>query len=519
MTRTDGGPEVAGKPEPTSRGAPGGRADAMARLPTGFLLVSNRLPVAREAAISEPGAWRRSPGGLLSALEPAMHVAGGAWLGWPGPLDVAPQPFEADGLMVIPVPLTVDEVAAAFSGFSEATLWPLYHDVIVPPQFHRLWWNGYVTVNQRFALLADENTERGATVWIHDYQLLLVPGMLRQRRPDLRIGFFHHIPFPGYEIFAQLPWRRHVVEGLLGADLIGFQSTADVANFLRACRRAAGLIPKGDIVRTTRRPRSGPPSAGRVSASGSVGGSRGRPSRVGAFPVSVDTAVLDELARAERVQARARRFRTELGAPRTVLLAVDRLDYTQGIINRLKAYEELLDAGELRPPDTVLVMVAPPSSERLGEYRILSDEVARMVSRINGRYSSVGWTAVHYVQQSYSQEEMAALYVAADVMLVTPLRDGMNLVAKEYIACRTAETGALVLSEFTGAAEELGSAFIVNPHDLDGLKDAVLRAVQVPAAEERRRMRSLRRRVRVHDIHRWTASYLDALRATASATS
>jgi trehalose 6-phosphate synthase len=239
--------------------------------------------------------------------------------------------------------------------------------------------------------------------------------------------------------------------------------------------------------------------------------------RVGAFPTSVDAADLDRLARTEPVRARARQVRAELGDPRTLLLGVDRLDHTQGILHRLTAYEELLDAGELRSPDTVLVLVAGPSPRRPGEGEALRDDVARAVGRINGKYSSVGWAAVHYLQHSYPREEMAALYAAADVMLVTPLRDGMNLVAKEYVACRTDETGALVLSEFTGAAHELGAAFIVNPHDIDGLKQGVLRAVRASPGEARRRMRSLRKRVRVHDVRRWAESYLDALAAAAPA--
>ena len=366
-------------------------------------------------------------------------------------------------------------------------MWPLYHDVIAPPEFHRRWWDAYVTVNRSFAEAAVEQAAPGATVWVHDYQLQLVPQMVREQRSDVRIGFFNHIPFPGYEIFAQLPWRRQVVNGLLGADLLGFQRRADATNFLRACRRAAGLVTKGATVR--------------------VGD---REVRVAAFPISIDEEGLEQIARRESVRKRAAEIRAALDEPDTVLLGIDRLDYTKGIPQRLRAYGELLREGRLGPR-VVLVNVASPSRERVGAYRVLRDEVELAVSRINGEYAEVGSAPVHYLHQSYPREEMAALYLAADVMLVTSLRDGMNLVAKEYVACRYHESGALVLSEFTGAADELSGAFLVNPHDIEGLKDAIVAAATISPANARRRMRLMRRRVREHDVAYWARSFLGTL--------
>ncbi|MGD0605811.1 MAG: trehalose-6-phosphate synthase [Streptosporangiaceae bacterium] len=411
---------------------------------------------------------------------------------WSGDAGPAPGPFEANGLSLVGIGLSAEEVRDFYEGFCNATLWPLYHDVIAPPQFHRHWWEAYVTVNRRFAEAAAEHAAHGATVWIHDYQLQLVPEMLRERRSDVRIGFFNHIPFPGYEIFAQLPWRRPVVAGLLGADLVGFQRRADAANFLRACRRATGLTTRGPTVRVGR-------------------GEGTRQVHAGAFPISIDSAALSRMADREDVRKRARDIREALGEPEIVLLGVDRLDYTKGILHRLKAYGELLNQVRLGPPQAVLVQVASPSRERVEAYRELRDEVELTVSRINGRHAEVGSTPVHYLHQSYPREEMAALYLAADVMLVTPLRDGMNLVAKEYVACRNDESGALVLSEFTGAADELSGAFLVNPHDIEGLKDTIVLATVVSAAEGRRRMRSMRRRVREHDVAYWAASFLRTL--------
>jgi alpha,alpha-trehalose-phosphate synthase [UDP-forming] len=456
-----------------------------------FVVVASRLPVDRVEEPDGAMSWRPSPGGLVTALEPVMREAGGAWIGWSGDAGPAPGPFEAHGLHLVGVGLSEAEVRDYYEGFCNATLWPLYHDVIAPPEFHRRWWDAYVAVNRRFAQAAAEQAARGATVWVHDYQLQLVPQMLREQRDDVRIGFFNHIPFPGYEIFAQLPWRRQVVQGLLGADLLGFQRRADAANFLRACRRATGLTTKGSTVR--------------------VGDRTGtREVRAAAFPISIDSATLSQIAQREDVRKRAREIRDVLDQPEVVLLGVDRLDYTKGILHRLNAYGELLDEGRLGP-QVVLVQVASPSRERVEAYRTLRDEVELAVSRINGEHAEVGSPPVHYLHQSYPREEMAALYLAGDVMLVTPLRDGMNLVAKEYVACRNDESGALVLSEFAGAADELTGAFLVNPHDIGGLKDAIVRAITISPQEARRRMRSMRRRVREHDVAYWAASFLNAL--------
>ena len=453
-----------------------------------FVVVANRLPVDQVSEDDGSTSWRRSPGGLVTALEPVMRAHHGAWVGWSGAPGPAPEPFDVEEMRLVPVGLSEDEVAEYYEGFSNATLWPLYHDVIAPPIFHRRWWSAYVGINRRFAEAAAGQAADGAVVWVHDYQLQLVPGMLRELRPDLRIGFFNHIPFPGYEIYAQMPWRRQIVEGLLGADLIGFQRSADVTNFLRACRRTTGRSTRGTTVR----------AGDRVV-------------RAAPFPISIDTAGLEELARSEPVRARAREIREAIGDPHTVLLGVDRLDYTKGILHRLKAYGELLADGRMSVEGTVLIQVASPSRERVGQYQVLRDEVELMVARINGDYGTLGHPPVHYLHQSHPREEMAALYLAADVMLVTSLRDGMNLVAKEYVACRTDETGGLVLSEFTGAADELTTAYRINPHDIDGLKDAMCRAAGAEPRELRRRMRSMRNRIRTHDVSQWAEDFLRSL--------
>ncbi len=483
-----------------------------------FVVAACRLPVDR---VDGPGGgteWRPSPGGLVSALEPVMRRAGGAWVGWPGGSGEAPASFDVSGLHLVGVGLSAEEIGDYYEGFCNATLWPLYHDVIVPPEFRRPWWDAYVRVNRRFARAAAEQAAAGATVWVNDYQLQLVPQMLREQRSDLRIGVFIHIPFPGYEIFAQLPWRRQIVAGLLGADLIGFQRDSDATNFRRACRRAAGLATSGSLVRV---PAEEHVPGDQAAAGLAAGTRRNRPPRASrqvrtaAFPVSIDSAGFAEIASRTDVRERADGFRQALGEPDVVLLGIDRLDYTKGILHRLTAYGELLSEGRFGSLRTALVLVASPSRERVEHYRLLREEVEGAVSRINGEHAELGSPPIHYLHQTYPADEMAAMYLAADVMLVTSLRDGMNLVAKEYVACRDDDTGALVLSEFTGAADELSGAFLVNPHDIDGMKDVIVRAATVPPAEARRRMRAMRRRVREFDVSHWAASFLGALQRTA----
>ncbi|WP_127793778.1 bifunctional alpha,alpha-trehalose-phosphate synthase (UDP-forming)/trehalose-phosphatase [Agromyces sp. LHK192] len=458
-----------------------------------MVVVSNRLPVDYREGDDGSTQWKSSPGGLVTALEPVMRAADGAWIGWAGVADREFDPFEHDGISIIPVPLSSAEIEEYYEGFSNDTLWPLYHDVIAPPSFHREWWDAYVRVNRRFAEAAARAAAEGGVVWVQDYQLQLVPRMLRETRPDLVIGFFNHIPFPAYGIYSQLPWRRQVVEGLLGADVIGFQRAADAGNFSRAVRRLFGYTTRGTV----------------IDVPDDEGGVRRVVARH--FPISIDAAGFEEIARRPDVQERARRIREDLGNPRTIFLGVDRLDYTKGIRHRLKAFGELLRDDRLQVEDATLVQVASPSRERVETYRQLRDEIELTVGRLNGDHSTLGHQAIAYLHHGYPREEMVALYLAADVMLVTALRDGMNLVAKEYVACRFDGDGVLLLSEFTGASDELRQAVLVNPHDIEGLKDAMIEAVEMPKKERARRMRALRKRVRDNDVANWSATFLKAL--------
>jgi len=457
-----------------------------------LVVVANRLPVERDD--ESPDAWRSSPGGLVAALEPVVRASEGTWVGWSGSADEALDPFEVGGLRMVPVDLSASEVEDYYAGFSNATLWPLYHDAIAPPQFERHWWKAYRSVNRRFAEAASAEAADAAVVWVQDYQLQLVPALLRELRPDLRIGFFDHIPFPGLEIFARLPWRRQIIEGLLGADLIGFQRRDDADNFLRAARRYTTSKVRGSIIA---------PSSGDTPDERQV--------HVGSFPISVDFASLERLADRRDVKERARQLRRDLGDPQTVLLGIDRLDYTKGILLRLRAYGELLDEGAFEGTETVLVQVASPSREHVEEYQRLRDDVELIVGRINGDHSTLGFPVIHYLHQTFPAEEMAALYLAADVMLVTPLRDGMNLVAKEFVASHHDGRGVLVLSEFTGAADELRDALLINPFDIDATKAAILAATRLPSQVAARRMASMRRQVHKHDVHYWAQTFLETL--------
>jgi len=454
-----------------------------------LVIVANRLPVDRVAQADGSAEWRVSPGGLVTALEPIMRANEGLWVGWPGGTDADLEPFQHDGMTLDPIALSAAEIEEFYEGFSNSTIWPLYHDLVAKPEFHREWWDSYVDVNRRFAERAATRAAENATVWVQDYQLQLVPQLLRELRPDLRIGFFLHIPFPPAELFQQLPWRRQLLEGLLGADLIGFQLPGGAGNFVRLVRQRVGHKTHRDLVYLP----------------------DGRTVRAAAFPISIDYQGFQELARSSSVQERSAQIRKALGEPETVFLGIDRLDYTKGIRARLRAFSELIRDGELDVGSSVFVQVATPSREKVEEYRTLRDDIDRLVGHINGDLGRIGRPAISYLHSSYPREEMAALYLAADVMVVTPYRDGMNLVAKEYVACRHDEDGALVLSEFAGSAAELRQAWQVNPYDLNGMKAALLEAARAQPRDRQRRMRAMRKTVKQADVAAWATAFLDEL--------
>ena len=453
-----------------------------------LVVVANRLPLDDSAAPDGACEWRRSPGGLASALHAILQQTPATWVGWNGGIDSAPTLPDIGSLRIRPVALSEQELRGYYEGFANSTLWPLYHDAVEQPVFDRGWWETYRAVNRRFAETAAEVAEPGAAIWIQDYHLQLVPQLLRELRPDVLIGFFLHVPFPPPELFMQLPRRVELLRGMLGADLVGFQRPQAAHNVSQLATKLLGAQATDDQITFD-----------------------DRVVRTGAFPVSIDVTEMQALSARTDVVEHARQLRADLGQPRRVLLSVDRLDYTKGIEHRLTAYSELLRDGRVKTRDTVMVQVAVPSRERVDSYRVLRDRIEGEVGRINGEYGRVGEPAIHYLNQPFDRADLAALYRTADVMVVTPLRDGMNLVAKEYVAARSCATGALVLSEFAGAAAELEDAFLVNPHDVDGLKATLLDAMEADPADLRRRMLSMRDHLARNDILAWARAYLTAL--------
>ncbi len=452
-----------------------------------LIIVANRLPVVR-AHRKGASTWKRSPGGLVSALTPIVRKAGGAWVGWTGVTGAAPQPFELDGIMNIPVSISRGEQRTFYDGFCNATLWPLYHGGLREPEYHRAWWRQYAAINKRFAEIAAQAADNGACVWIHDYHLQLVPALLRELRPDLRIGFFLHTPFPPGELFDRLPWRRQLLQGILGSDVVGFQTREGTQNFVRLARRHTTATLKGNKLQMN-----------------------GHSALVHDYPISTDFQRFAAAAEDASVTRRAEEIKRRVGGGRRIILGVDRLDYTKGIDVRLRALAELFARNGQITRDSVVVQVAVPSRERVSQYRELRSQIEELVGQINGEFSEVGMTPVQYIFREQPFEKLVALYRAADVALVTPLADGMNLVAKEYVATRYDNTGVLVLSEFAGASRELNSALQVNPHDVDGMAETLAVALSLPSSEVSRRMRRMRDVVRRHNVYSWADSFMEAM--------
>lgn len=456
-----------------------------------LIIVSNRLPVTVRAEHGEP-VVHMSVGGLATGLRVPHERSNGLWVGWPGdlgdldPAGCAKVRCRLAELRTVPVELDRKEIEVFYEHVSNAVLWPTFHDRVDRLPLRIEGWDVYDAVNARFADVVAEHYQPGDVVWVHDYQLMRLPALLRDRIPDARIGFFLHIPFPNPEIYFVLPTRAWLVEGMMGSDLVGFHTRRFQGHFRAALRRLFGLEmdPAGDVRWGDRRV------------------------RLGVFPIGVDTAGLADRAASPEVDAIVR----ELMTPgHRLLVGIDRLDYSKGIPRRFLAVERLLTLHPEWREHLRFVQVAVPSRDRVAAYRELRSEVEGLVGRINGRFGTPTWTPIHYVHRGVSTDVVLGLCRAADVMLVTPLRDGMNLVAKEFAAARIDEDGVLILSEFAGAADELTDALIVNPYDIDGTAEAIHAALTMDAAERRRRMQALREQVAAYDVHRWVAAFLETL--------
>lgn len=450
-------------------------------------MVANRLPYTIRPA---PGGaeLRRAVGGLVTAVEPVLLAEGGVWIGWGGrtaapgelPVNLA-VPREAPRYRIHEVLLTAAEYRGYYHGFANSCLWPLSHLFVGRAVVRAEHWEAYRAVNRRFARAALENAAPGRLVWVHDYHLTLVPAFVREARPDVPIAFFWHIPFPPPEAFLVLPWARDILAGLLGSDAIGFHTADYARNFLRTVR----ALPGAEVDE----------EQGAVLY-------QGRVIRVQVLPIGVDWDAFDGTARRPAVRRRAEAIRAALGTPH-ILLGVDRLDYTKGIPERLAAFGAFLDAHPEYRGKVTFIQVGVPSRSEVPEYQEVRRRVEEAVGRLNGLHGD-GWQVpVRYVVRPFSREELVAHYLAADAALVTPLRDGLNLVAKEYVASRVDGAGVLVLSPFAGAAAQLPEAVLANPYEVNDLAAGIFRALAMDPAEKGRRMEALRRRVREHDLRWW----------------
>jgi trehalose 6-phosphate synthase/phosphatase len=465
-----------------------------------LVVVANRLPLTLRRS---GGGWHaeRSAGGLVAALAPVMARRGaGIWLGWPGDAGDASDPARSallaewereHGYVAVDLPARVSR--AYYEGYANNTLWPTLHGFPARATIEAETWPAYRDANERFAGALASRHRAGDVVWVHDYQLMLVPELVRRLVPDARIGFFLHVPFPGVDVFRILPERDALLRGLLGADLLAFQTHGHLLDFRRSLLEVLGVGGDMDHVEWD-----------------------GRQVRLAAHPIGIVTEEWRRLAADDRAVARRVRDLRAGHAGRRLILAVDRLDYTKGIPERLRAFRHLLRRGPELRGRVSLIQVAVPSRERIHAYVELRREVSELVGEINGEFASPEWSPVVYIRRAIPRSELAALYVAADVAWVAPLRDGMNLVAKEYVACQLGGDGVLVLSEFAGAAQEMGEAIRVNPYDEGGSAAAVERALELPVAERRERQGALLARVRRNDALAWSERFLAAL-AEASA--
>src|SRR5215213_6477602 len=456
------------------------------------LIVANRLPVT--VSPTETGVEvQKSTGGLATGLLRPHEQSGGLWIGWSGATEDELTEQQRAGLdralaelRLVSVQLTGEQVARYYEGYSNGVLWPLFHYLLDQIPLHVRDWDAYVDVNERFAEIVAQRYQPGDLIWVQDYQLLLLPELLRQRLPDARIGFFLHIPFPSEDLFRTLAQRDRLLRGLLGADLVGFHTPAYLRHFAASLTQILGITVEIDRIQLA-----------------------DREVRLGVFPMGIDAETFRFLAEDPAVLAEARTLRGD-GTVK-LLVGVDRLDYTKGIPHRLLSYERMLEAHPDLRERVRLIQVAVPSRTGVEAYQEFRSLVDGMVGRINGNFGTPRWVPVHYIYRGLSEPELVALYRAADVMLVTPLRDGMNLVAKEFVASRIDGDGVLILSEFAGASWELPEAIVVNPYDVEASAESYYRALSMPAEERRARLSPLRARVEAYDVHRWAASFLEQL--------
>lgn len=456
------------------------------------IIVSNRLPVRisnEEGVLS----FTSSEGGLATGLGSIYQDGNNVWIGWPGlEINESEQQQEVtDNLRsrkLVPVFLTQEEISEYYEGFSNEILWPIFHYYASTyTNYQQSNWDFYQSVNQKFCDAVLTIAEPGDTLWIHDYQLLLLPELIRTHEPKLTIGFFLHIPFPSYEMFRLIPWRTELLEGILGADLVGFHTYDDVQHFINAVARILPHNSSSNIITV-----------------------KDRPVVAEAFPMGIDDQKYSSLPEQPEVQEQITHLKENF-KNNQVILSVDRLDYSKGILQRLMAFEQLLELHPEYVERIVLYMIVVPSRDTVPQYKELRDEIDKRVGNINSLYRTMDWTPIHYFYRSFPIETLSALYHMAHVGLVTPMRDGMNLVSKEFVASKTQNTGVLILSEMAGASKELLDALIVNPNNIGDIIRAIVTALNMPEEEQKARMEQMRQVVSQFNVFHWVDVYMGKL--------
>lgn len=456
-----------------------------------LITVANRLPIVfskRKGVVT----FQPSVGGLATALSSLHKAYEVRWLGWPGEINADETEKEKisaalHAMHMAPIFLNQDEMERYYEGFSNKTIWPLFHYFTQFVNYDPAFWQAYVQVNQRMADAALAQSKPGDLIWVHDYHLMLVPGMIRARQPEAAIGFFLHIPFPSFELFRTLPWRKQLIDGLLGADLIGFHTYDYARHFISASLRLAEVEQSlTELVYSDRMV------------------------NVDSFPMGIDFEKFNTACRRRPVIRKVRELQPRLEG-RKVILSIDRLDYSKGILQRLMGFRRFLVKHPEFHEKIKLLMVVVPSRSQVNAYKELRIKVNEWVGQINGEFSTIGWTPVTHLYRAFGFESLSAMYSLADICLVTPFRDGMNLVAKEYIASRTDESGVLILSEMAGAAEELREAISINPNDVEDIATALYTALTMPAEKQQEKMRKMRDRVERYNVIRWSNDFVHSL--------
>lgn len=456
------------------------------------IIVSNRLPVRAEKA-QDGYHFIPSEGGLATGLGSIYKEGENVWLGWPGKVfddkqDQRRVSEELKGENMAPVFLNEADLEGYYLGFSNQTLWPAFHYFVQYIEYHEEQWQSYIEVNRKFADAILAVADKEDVIWVHDYQLMLVPQMLREELPNASIGFFQHIPFPSYEIFRMLPWRKELLEGMLGSDFIAFHTYDDMRHFLSSVHRLTDFMYRNNTITV-----------------------KGRRIEVDALPMGIDYKKYAEQAREKQTLQYVQKYKEAIGEGK-VILSVDRLDYSKGIPDRLIAFRRFLEENPSYHGKVSLIMIVVPSRHQVPSYGRLKDDVDELVGKINGYFADMNWRPIHYFYRSFPLAELSAFYVLSDIALITPIRDGMNLVCKEYIASRTQRDGVLILSEMAGSAKELSESILVNPNDQQALTRSIKEALEMDSQEAARRMAVMQETLQNYNIFHWVDFFYENLR-------